>query len=31
MAGISATEALMILTPGTVYDAFDLAYPSKKG
>jgi len=29
MAGFSARDALTILTPGTVYGAFDLAYPKK--
>lgn len=29
MAGFSARDALVILTPGTVYQAFDLACPQK--
>ena len=29
MAGFSARDALVILTPATVYDAFDLAHPKR--
>ena len=29
MAGFSARDALVILTPAIVYDAFDLAHPKR--